>query len=74
MKLDSLTLLALLVFEHTEAFEGGPASNELVGEVSLVVWVLVSAALVVHLVVRVLRFTCDATRVSIMELCGTRCW
>ena len=52
-----LTLFALVVLVELEALEGGTASHELVGEFSLVVWIVVAAALVVDLVVRVLRFT-----------------
>lgn len=52
-----IALFALVVLVELEALEGGTASHELVGEFSLVVWIVVAAALVVDLVVRVLRFT-----------------
>ena len=52
-----LTLFALVVLVELEALEGGTTSYELVGEMCLMVWVVIAAALIVNLVMSVFRFT-----------------
>ena len=52
-----LTLFALVVLVELETFEGSTTGYDLVGELSLVIWVVIASALVVDLVMGVLRFT-----------------
>ncbi len=47
-----------MILVELETLEGSTTSYELVGEFGFVVWVIVSPALVVDLVVSVFRFTC----------------
>ena len=48
------TFLSLLVLVQLEALEGGGTGNQLVGELSLVVRVLITALLLVDLLVGIL--------------------
>lgn len=50
-----LTLFALVILVELEALEGSTTSNEFMGELGLVVWVVVAPILVVDLVVGLLR-------------------
>lgn len=49
-----LTLLTLMIFEKLHALEGSSASDELVRELGLVVWLAVASILVIDLLVSVL--------------------
>ena len=46
-----------MVLVELETFKGSTTGYELVGELSLVIWVVIASALVVDLVMGVLRFT-----------------
>ena len=50
-----LTLFALVILVELEALEGSTTSDEFMGELGLVVWVVVAPILVVDLVVGLLR-------------------
>ena len=54
MGLVMLTLLTLMIFEKLHALEGSSASDELVRELGLVVWLAVASILVIDLLVSVL--------------------
>ena len=49
-----LTLLPLMIFEQLHSLAGRSASDELVRELGLVVWLVVASILVIHLLVSVL--------------------
>ena len=54
MGLVMLTLLTLMIFEKLHALEGSSASEELMRELGLVVWLAVASVLVIDLLVSVL--------------------